>query len=108
MAVEELTYPGLRAVVDFRGARFEGVPRVIDDLRAYAHFVNNRGFERVIRARRGGRPVPWRNVLQDFALEGFGPSLLGSVVVSATAWLASWTIGPTGRVEVLVVKHRRP
>lgn len=46
------------------------------------------------------------SLLDGFALAGFGSALLGSIVVSATAWLASWYIGPRGRVEVMIVERR--
>ena len=45
-------------------------------------------------------------LLDGFALAGIGPALLGSIVVSLTGWVASWYIGPTGRVEILVVESR--
>jgi putative membrane protein len=45
-------------------------------------------------------------LLDDFALAGFGSALLGSIVVSLTGWVASWTIGPSGRFEILVVEQR--
>ncbi len=45
-------------------------------------------------------------LLDGFALAGFGPALLGSIVVSLTSWIASWYIGPTGRFEILVVESR--
>jgi putative membrane protein len=45
-------------------------------------------------------------LLDGFRLDGFGAALLGSIVVSLTGWVASWYVGPSGRVEVLVVKHR--
>ena len=43
-------------------------------------------------------------LLDGFALAGFGPALLGSLVVSLTGWVASWYIRPTGRFEILVVE----
>ena len=46
-------------------------------------------------------------LLDDFALAGFGSALLGSIVVSLTGWVASWTIGPSGRFEILVVEQRQ-
>lgn len=46
-------------------------------------------------------------LLPGFALAGFVPALLGSLVVSLVAWLASWWIGPRGRVEVMVVRTAR-
>jgi putative membrane protein len=41
-------------------------------------------------------------LLDGFALRGFLSALLGSVVVSATSWIASWYIGPSGGVEIIV------
>jgi len=49
--------------------------------------------------------VAW--MLDSFTIAGFWPALLGAVVVSVTGWLASYFIGPRGRVEVIVVRHRR-
>ena len=46
------------------------------------------------------------SLLDGFALQGFGPALLGSVVVSVTSWVASWYVGPRGRVEAMVVERR--
>jgi len=37
-----------------------------------------------------------------FSVAGFWPALFGSIVVSITGMLASWYIGPRGRVEVLI------
>ncbi len=48
--------------------------------------------------------VAW--LLKGFALSGFGPALVGSVVVGLTSWFASWTIGPAGRFEILIVERR--
>ncbi len=47
-------------------------------------------------------------LLEGFALQGFGSALLGSIIVSLTAWVSSWTIGPTGRFEVLRVRRDLP
>ena len=44
-------------------------------------------------------------LLDGFHVAGFGSALLGSIVVGLTGWLASWYIGPRGRVEVLVVRQ---
>lgn len=41
-------------------------------------------------------------LLDGFVLRGFFSALLGSIVVSITSWMASWYIGPSGRVEVIV------
>jgi putative membrane protein len=37
-----------------------------------------------------------------FTIESFWSAVLGSLIVSIMGWLASWLIGPRGRVEVLV------
>jgi putative membrane protein len=44
-------------------------------------------------------------LLDGFHVAGFGPALLGSIVVGLTSWLASWYVGPKGRVEVMVVRR---
>jgi len=49
--------------------------------------------------------VAW--MLDNFTIAGFWPALFGAMVVSVTGWLASYFIGPRGRVEVIVVRHRR-
>jgi len=67
-------------VVDFLGTKSKSDVHVIDDVDAYAHFVNNRGFERILRANREQRAVPWQRVHDDFALAtAVSPS-------SARAW----------------------
>lgn len=48
--------------------------------------------------------VAW--VFDNFTIAGFGAALLGSIVVSLTAWFASYFIGPRGRFEVFVVRRR--
>ncbi len=45
-------------------------------------------------------------LLDGFTLSGFGSALLGSLVVSFVGSLVSWTIGPSGRFEVLVIERR--
>jgi putative membrane protein len=45
-------------------------------------------------------------LLDGFTLSGFGAALLGSIVVSLVGWGASWTIGPSGRFEVMVIERR--
>jgi len=47
--------------------------------------------------------VAW--ALDDFTISGFWPAVGGALVVSLTGWLASWFIGPRGRVEVIVVRR---
>ena len=59
---------GVVRVVDFRAEEPLGGVRVIDDVTAYGHFVNNLGFERILGANRQKRAVPWRRVRDDFAL----------------------------------------
>ena len=49
--------------------------------------------------------VAW--MFDGFAIAGFWPALFGSVVVSLTGWLASWFIGPRGRIEVIIAQPRR-
>lgn len=46
-------------------------------------------------------------LLDDFAIAGFFSALFGAVIVSLTGWIASWYIGPSGRIEVMVVRDRR-
>lgn len=45
--------------------------------------------------------VAW--LLDGFQLGGFGSALLGSAIVSVTSWIASYTVGPQGRIQVLVI-----
>jgi putative membrane protein len=49
--------------------------------------------------------VAW--MFDNFTIAGFWPAVLGSIAVSLTGWLASYFIGPRGRVEVIVLRHRR-
>lgn len=44
-------------------------------------------------------------LLDGFELRSFGSALMGSLIVGFTGWIASWWIGPRGRVEVLVVRE---
>ena len=37
-----------------------------------------------------------------FTIESFWSAVLASLIISIMGWLASWLIGPHGRVEVLV------
>ena len=46
-------------------------------------------------------------LLNGFHLAGFGSALLAAMIVSLTSWIASWWVGPSGRVEVMVVQERR-
>jgi putative membrane protein len=42
-----------------------------------------------------------------FTVAGFWPAVFGALIIGLTSWLASWFIGPRGRLEVFVVHHRR-
>jgi len=44
-------------------------------------------------------------LLEQFVVRDFVSALFGALIVSLTGWLASWYIGPSGRVEILVVRH---
>lgn len=48
--------------------------------------------------------VAW--VFDDFTIAGFWPALFGAIVVGVTGWLASYFIGPRGRIEVIIVRRR--
>jgi putative membrane protein len=43
--------------------------------------------------------------LDNFVVSGFWAALFGAIVVSLTSTLASWTIGPDGRYEILVIRR---
>ena len=43
-------------------------------------------------------------LVDGFRIAGFGTAVLGSIIVSLTSGLASWMIGGSGRVEVMVVR----
>ena len=49
--------------------------------------------------------VAW--LLDGFYVEGFVDALLGALIVSLTSWVASWTIGPQGKFELLMSGRRR-
>ncbi len=49
--------------------------------------------------------VAW--ALDDFTIAGFWPAVGGGIVVGVTGWLASWFIGPRGRVEMIYVRRRQ-
>jgi len=44
-------------------------------------------------------------LLDGFVLRGFLPAVLGGLVVSLTSWIAAWYIGPSGRIEILIVRR---
>jgi putative membrane protein len=41
-------------------------------------------------------------LLEEFTISGFGAALAGAIVVGLTSLVASWWIGGSGRVEILV------
>jgi putative membrane protein len=45
-------------------------------------------------------------MFEGFRIDGFGSALLGAVIVSVTGWLASWFIGPRGRIDVIVERRQ--
>lgn len=45
-------------------------------------------------------------LLDKFIVAGFWSALFGALIVSITSTIASWYIGPSGQVEVIVVKRR--
>lgn len=47
--------------------------------------------------------VAW--FLDGFAISGFWAALGGSIIISLTSWVASWYIGPKGKVELVVIRH---
>jgi putative membrane protein len=49
--------------------------------------------------------VAW--TFDGLTIAGFWPALWGSIVVSLTGWIASYFIGPRGRVEVIYVRPPR-
>lgn len=63
-----ITASTIRAVVDFRGPVRDYRIHVIDDLRAYAHLVNNRAAEEILQARRAGATPAWDRARDRFQL----------------------------------------
>lgn len=45
-------------------------------------------------------------MLDNFQVSGFWSALFGAIIVSITSTIASWTIGPDGRYELLVIRRR--
>ena len=41
-------------------------------------------------------------LLPGFHVASFGAAFLAALIVSITGWIASWLVGPRGRVEVMV------
>ena len=44
-------------------------------------------------------------ILPGFKISGFWTAVGGSIVVSLVSWIASWFIGPRGRVEIIRTKN---
>jgi putative membrane protein len=49
--------------------------------------------------------VAW--AFDDFTITGFWPAVGGAIVLGLTGWLASYFIGPRGRIEVIYVRRHR-
>ena len=45
-------------------------------------------------------------MLDNFIVAGFWSALFGAIIVGITSTIASWYIGPDGRIEVIVVTGR--
>lgn len=45
-------------------------------------------------------------LFDDFSISGFWAAIAGALIVSVTGWIASYLIGPRGRIEVIVVRRR--
>ncbi len=46
------------------------------------------------------------SILPKFSIDGFFPALGAAIIVSLVSWIASWTIGPGGHYELLIVEGR--
>lgn len=44
------------------------------------------------------------SMLDNFIVAGFWSAIFGSLVVSITSTIASWYIGPDGRIDVIIVR----
>jgi len=44
-------------------------------------------------------------MLEGFSVAGFWAAIFGSIIVSITATIACWYIGPDGRVQVYVIRN---
>lgn len=44
-------------------------------------------------------------ILPGFYIAGFWPALFAALIVGITGWIASWFIGPRGRVETLRMRR---
>ena len=57
----------------------------------------------VVNAAMFGLVAAW--MLDGFYVAGFWSAVFGSIVVSITATISSWYIGPDGRFEVYVIRR---
>ncbi|MEJ2553604.1 MAG: phage holin family protein [Gammaproteobacteria bacterium] len=48
--------------------------------------------------------VAW--MFDNFTIASFGAAFWGAVIVSLTGWVASYFIGPRGRIEIIVAQRR--
>ena len=44
-------------------------------------------------------------MLDGFVVAGLGSAILGALIVSVTSGIASWYIGPDGRIQILVIRR---
>jgi putative membrane protein len=44
-------------------------------------------------------------ILDGFMVSGFWAAIFGSIVISITGTIASWYVGPDGRVQVYVIRN---
>lgn len=44
-------------------------------------------------------------LLPGFHIDGFWSAVLGAIIVSIVGWIASWFIGPKGRIEAVAVRR---
>ncbi len=42
-------------------------------------------------------------LLEGFVIQGFFPAVFGAIIVSLVSWWASWSIGPRGHIEILII-----
>jgi hypothetical protein len=63
-----ITAKTVKAVVDFTGPIEGYTPRIIDDMRAYAHLVNNRASEAILENLDAGTEPAWGSALDGFSL----------------------------------------
>ena len=45
-------------------------------------------------------------MLDNFQIDSFWSALFGAIIVSITSTIASWYIGPDGRIEIFVIRRK--